>query len=308
MVDISEDETSITSVKGEGFASDLSESEAHHPANYKASLLQQQLQQPHHLKLSQRVKSKSKDSSLRRPTTPMEIHQNSKTTNPLRGPGSRYKKQMSRDSTITTNNNNNNDLNNSFGSGNVQQPTGRFNEWDPYNKPESRKKSPNVRAAILSQQQQNPQIQQSQQQPSTNTSTFAHTFLGTDSSPRQTSGRSQLGSATKTHQQQLQQQQQQQGSNNQTNSEVNCASNLDLMVSGQRLGGGRKELSPTGTPRDMGVIGIVAGSKGDLHRPFMRRLQPLEKGGADVFIPVQMTPGRDPSADGQNQVFMRTKK
>ncbi len=288
-MDISEDETSITSVKGEGFASDLSDSEAPHNASLKPH------QPPHHLKLSQRAKFKPKagpsgDPSLKRPTTPMEIHQGGrKGPETLRPAGSRYKKQMSRDTSS-------NELNNS--AANVPPPTGRFNEWDPYSKME-RKKSPSVRAALLAQQQGQPQSQQLQQQPQQANSGFAHTFLGTDSSPRQASGRSQLGSANKS---------QMSPQANSQLSDVNCASNLDLMVSGQRLGGGRKELSPTSTPRDMGVALVGGGKQVDLHRPFTRRLQPLEKGDVALLVPAPLTPGKDPAAEGQTQVFMRTKK
>lgn len=68
---------------------------------------------------------------------------------------------------------------------------------------------------------------------------------------------------------------------------MNSSSNLDLIVSGQKLGGNRKELSPTNTPRDMNQIQPVQ-AKVDLHRPFTRRLQPLDKLGQEMLVPPPM--------------------
>lgn len=253
VVDMSEDETSITSVKGEGFASDLSDNETK--------------QQPSHLKLSQRIKIKKTivDQAHKRPTTPMDIHQKSRQPNN----NAKFKKNPS--GQIGSNEN-------------IQQPTGRFNEWDPFNRsighgqanPLDRKKSPhnqNRSAQILQQQQQIQQQQQAQnnqQQPQINQSGFAHTFLNTDSSPRQSSGRSQLGSANKPHT----------AAQPPGLGDSNTSSNLDLIVSGQRLGGNRKELSPTNTPRDLNPLQQQPTGHHkpiDLHRPFTRRLQPLDK-------------------------------
>lgn len=296
VVDMSEDETSITSVKGEGFASDLSDNETNKG------------QQPSHLKLSQRTRIKKPmvDQAHKRPTTPMDIHQKSRQPNT----NSKFKKNQS----------------GQMGSNeNIQQPTGRFNEWDPFNRsighgqanPFDRKKSPhnqNRSAQILQQQQQTQQQQQVQnnqqfantQQPQSNQSGFAHTFLSTDSSPRQSSGRSQLGSANKSH---VAPQSAGLGDSNTT------SSNLDLIVSGQRLGGNRKEMSPTNTPRDLNQLQQQQLPTGhhkpiDLHRPFTRRLQPLDKLGAEdigqkgfgsiaVPVPQQVEP---------QSAILRTKK
>ena len=257
VVDVSEDETSITSVKGEGFASDLSDTEIRN--------------QPH-LKLSQRSKPKkalSSDQNPKRPTTPMDIRMQENQKPAMRPQnesalmrGMKMKNQQ-------------------IGENNIQQPTGRFNEWDPYSvsrqqqqqqqlNQNERQKSPHSKNRPLLQQQQQQQLQ-----PSSN---FAHTFLNTDSSPRQSSGRSQLGSATNTTNQKLimSPQQQQQQIN-----DMNSASNLDLVISGQKLGG-RKDLSPTNTPRDLTQIQQT--QQIALHRPFTRRLQPLDKLAQESLI------------------------
>ncbi len=123
VVDMSEDDTSVTSVKGEGFASDLSDNESR--------------SQPVHLKLSQRTKTRKPptEQAHRRPTTPMDIHQKARQNSDTayRTTNAKFKKNQGQGSNE-----------------NVQQPTGRFNEWDPFNRsighgqanPLDRKKSP----------------------------------------------------------------------------------------------------------------------------------------------------------------------
>ena len=173
--------------------------------------------------------------------------------------------------------------------GEQHQVSNRFNEWDPF----SSSRQHQQQQQQLQQQQINserqkspqktkqyPQQPQLQQQQSSN---FAHTFLSTDSSPRQTSGRSQLGSANN---QKLQISPQHNsnnvsGTNNSNQPDANQSSNLELVVSGQKLGG-RKEVSPTGTPRD-----LLQFQQPQSLRPFTRRLQPLDKIALELQIQQQ---------------------
>ncbi|CAF0704904.1 unnamed protein product [Brachionus calyciflorus] len=206
-----DDEYSITSVKGEGFASDLSDAEIKNQIN-------------------PRIKSKkiAFEHNPKRPNTPMDIRL------------SEVKRDQIKNIKHPQNNNNNNNNN---GESSVQ----RFNEWDPYKQRQEanleRQKSP-----LKSKHQSN----------------FAQTFLHvTDSSPRQSSGRTQSGSAG---QKTSNQSQFLIGTSNQ---ETNSSSNLDLIISGQKLGS-RKESSPTNTPREVSA-------QPENKRIYSRRLQPLDK-------------------------------
>jgi hypothetical protein len=263
VVDVSEDETSITSMKGEVAASDLSDNE---------------IQNKPHLKLSQRSRLKKPiiEQNPKRPTTPMDIRTQEN------------QKAIAKSNDTGLRNSNMKFKNQQISNENIQQPTGRFNEWDPFNlsrqqqiNPNERQKSPHNKSSksLLQQQQQQQQLQQlqQQQQQQQQQSNFAHTFLNTDSSPRQSSGRSQLGSANNLNQKLPLTSQQQ------TNTgDMNSSSNLDLIISGQKLGG-RKDLSPTNTPRDLTQIQQSQSSQQQqqqpisVHRPFTRRLQPLDK-------------------------------
>jgi hypothetical protein len=169
-------------------------------------------------------------------------------------------------------------------------PSTRFNEWDPYG---ISKQQHLQQQFLLQQQQQQQSLSERQKSPHKSknaaNSNFAHTFLNTDSSPRQTSGRSQTGSANVQNAklQQISPQNQQQfssGGGGGNQNEMSSSSNLDLMVSGQKLGG-RKELSPTNTPRESAQQQSPQHSQQQNsanHRPFTRRLQPLEKLNAEL--------------------------
>ena len=63
--------------------------------------------------------------------------------------------------------------------------------------------------------------------------------------------------------------------------DVNQSSSLELVVSGQKLGG-RKEVSPTNTPRDLSQF-----QQPQSLRPFTRRLQPLDKIALELQIQQQ---------------------
>lgn len=227
----------------------------------------------------------------RRPTTPMDIRnldQQQKRQTPL---------------TIANKNTDSDSLLNSSGGsvafrgmsirnqqmGEQHQVSNRFNEWDPFGlsrKQQQQQQQQLEQQNLQNERQKSPQKTKPQQQQQ---STFAHTFLNTDSSPRQSSGRSQLGSANN---QKLQHQispQHNLGSanpnaNNNVNSsqiDVNQSASLELVVSGQKLGG-RKEMSPTNTPRDLSQF-----QPPQSLRPFTRRLQPLEKIALELQIQQQ---------------------
>ncbi len=180
----------------------------------------------------------------------------------------------------------------------------RFNEWDPYasnrSQQNERQKSP--------QKQKNQATggggaisgggtQSSSTQPNTN---FAFTFLNQDSSPRQASGRGNLagggggGAGTIA------------ASNLNTLIESNSAANLDLVVSGQKVGAPRRDTSPTNTPRESQQQGsnqqqqqqqqAVSGS-GSAGRPFTRRLKPLDNAPNETL---------NLNSSGENQ-FVRQK-
>lgn len=209
--DMSDDEEySITSVKGEGFASDLSDNEMKNQVN-------------------PRIKNKkiALEHNPKRPNTPMDIRL-SEQTKSERDPVKNIKHHHMSDPSITMT---------------------RFNEWDPFKQKENleRQKSP-----LKSKHQSN----------------FAQTFLNvTDPSPRQFSGRVQTGSANQKGQQTTQ------FVNGNTNQETNSSTNLDLVISGQKLGA-RKE-SPTNTPREVSA-------HPDKKRIYSRRLQPLEKNSETI--------------------------
>jgi hypothetical protein len=272
--DISGDEISLTSVKGEGEASEISDNETLKNNKY-----------PHHHYLTQRTSRLKKNpvinteqNSQRRPTTPMDIRnqdqQQQQQQKNLRQIVSKSQEQSS-------------DLNTNFRGmsirnqqiGEQHQVSNRFNEWDPFSS--SRQQQMNSERQKSPQKtKQYPQQSQLQQQQSSN---FAHTFLSTDSSPRQTSGRSQVGSANN---QKLQISPQHNSNsvssiNNSNQADANQLSNLELVVSGQKLGG-RKEVSPTSTPRDLSQF-----QQPQSLRPFTRRLQPLDKIALELQIQQQ---------------------
>ena len=109
-------------------------------------------------------------------------------------------------------------------------------------------------------------------------SNFGYSFMNTDSSPRQTSGRQAQGSGSAGTK--LTSNFQSQSSSNQI--ESTSTSNLDLMVSGQKVGA-RKD-SPTNTPRQEDINNLAnnrliqdqKGSATSANKPFTRRLKPLE--------------------------------
>ena len=210
--------------------------------------------QQHTNPFSQRNRVKKLEQGPKRPTTPMDIRMfDQKTTKPIQPQNDTNSRGMViRNQQI----------------GEQNQVSTRFNEWDPFKQQNERQKSPHKSKQNQHQSQQQQQQQQQHQQQPQQTSTFAHTFLTTDSSPRQQSGRLQIGSANTTKHQTSQQQMS-------LNNDMNSSSNLDLMVSGQKLGS-RKEASPTNTPRD-----IPNNNSSSLQRPFTRRLQPLYKNSLD---------------------------
>ncbi len=177
-----------------------------------------------------------------------------------------------------------------FGAGNDQQnpTTQRFNEWDPNQSMNSRQKSPQKQknSLLSSATALQHQLQQQQQQ----NSNFAYTFMNTDSSPRQTSGRQAVGIQNSTKfQSQLSIGSGGGGATNLNQVDSNSNSNLDLMVSGQKVGAPRKE-SPTNTPRQEDgqqpqqqsnsylsrSEAQKLNSGNNLNRPFTRRLKPLD--------------------------------
>lgn len=260
--DISGDEVSGTSVKGEGEASEISDSEI------------TKTKYPHHHYLSQRPARVKKNISNteqnpRRPTTPMDIRNLDQQKRQLAAK-QQQQEQQNEGSGVRGMSIKNQQI------GEQHHVSNRFNEWDPYSnrQPNERQKSPQK----TKQYQQQPQQQQQQ------SSNFAHTFLSTDSSPRQASGRSQLGSANN---QKLQMSLQHNNSNNNNTNmngsqlDVNQSSSLELVVSGQKLGG-RKEVSPTNTPRDLSQF-----QQPQSLRPFTRRLQPLDKIALELQIQQQ---------------------
>lgn len=210
--DMSDEEYSITSVKGEGFASDLSDNEIKNQAN-------------------PRIKNKkiALEHNPKRPNTPMDIRLSEQAKNE-RDPVKNIKHHHMSDPSITMT---------------------RFNEWDPYRQKENleRQKSP-----LKSKHQSN----------------FAQTFLNvTDSSPRQFSGRVQTGTANQKAPQTTQ------FVNGNAIQETNSSTNLDLVISGQKLVA-RKE-SPTNTPREISA-------HPDKKRIYSRRLQPLDKNSEAIGV------------------------
>jgi hypothetical protein len=267
--DVSEDEMSITSVKGEGFGSDLSDNDVKSHTNQFNT---------------QRNRTKKSaipiESSLKRPNTPMDFR-----GGPAENSNSNHQTQAKNSRSIESAIKNvrfqqfTNDI--------PMMGTTRFNEWDPYRHQQlqlqqqqnERQKSP---------QKSKPQQQQQQ-------TNFTHSFLNQDSSPRQASGRMNVGSAT----QKLATSQQPSqfvlvnpagnNSNNQMESNNNnsSTSNFDLVISGQKLGP-RKE-SPTNTPRDsyqqlqhQQQQSQKQESNSNQQRSYTRRLQPLDKNANDA--------------------------
>ncbi len=234
--------------------------------------------QPPTSKLSKKHSNNSEQLS-RRPTTPMDIRNFDKNGKQQSQPGGKPLNQVESNVDPVGHHHRGMSIRNQQ-IGEQHHVSNRFNEWDPYKQQQSnqinneRQKSPQK----TKQQQQQQQVPQNQQ-----SSNFAHTFLNTDASPRQTSGRSQLGSANN---QKLQMSPQHNTNNNNTNNtnnqqEINQSSSLELVVSGQKLGG-RKDLSPTNTPRDMSQY-----QQPQSLRPFTRRLQPLDKIALEMQIQQQ---------------------
>ena len=199
--DISGDELSITSVKGEGFASDLSDNEI--KTQHQHQHMQQTL-------TNKRAKLKN---TLKRPTTPMDVRssgpdhhhqvqqqqqsqqQKSATKQQLNSPQSQLQaqhqqQQIGGGGVVVGGVGSGGGLKfHQLGDQNVTST--RFNEWDPYGASRVQQQQ------ILLQQneRQKSPLKSKQALQQNQNSNFAHTFLNTDSSPRQSSGRSQVGSA-----------------------------------------------------------------------------------------------------------------
>ena len=301
---MSEDEQlSIASVKGEGFASDLSDNEMKNQQLNRAKVKKSALNQDNGNTFYNNNNNMNQN-NLKRPTTPMDfriVEQQHQQQHQQQQSQKSKQQEMKQ---------------NKFNQDPNQIQTGvthqRFNEWDPY-------------AALRQQQQvqQQQNIDSRQKSPlksknQQNSSNFAHSFLNTDSSPRQSSGRNaQTGVAIQnggplsnqklqqmSPQHQQQQQQQQQLNQNKEIDLNSSSNNLDLIISGQRLGGQRKDLSPTNTPREStNQIGQQQLQQSQLQqqqqqqqRPFTRRLQPLDK--------VNMEPVLNSNSNQQDSQFI----
>jgi hypothetical protein len=325
-VDVDEDDKSSisdTSIKGEGFASDISDNEINHNYNNKKleyikhQKQQQQQQQKSNNILIQRDKMKkavlNSDANLKRPSTPMDIRmaeplnqqqqqqQNIKTNQrPLVGSGV-VKHQLH------SNRNHINELSSQ------NTTSSRFNEWEPYKNSNNNNNNTNN----IDQRQKSPQKSKYQ----TNSSNFAYTFSNTDSSPRQLSGRTVLTSATQNGPKQLtspqttQQQQQQQ-----QQLDLSSSSNLELVISGQKMIGERivssnkdrnkdsinnQAISPTNNNSST-VIVTPREINNSSSRPFMRRLQPLDK--TDPFITQNSNNNSVPSQQTNEILFLKQNK
>ncbi len=260
--DVSGDELSITSIKGEGPASDLSDSEfkphMHLNQNTRHATGKKQVQ--HH---NQQVQQQILDySNLKRPTTPMDVRE---TDQQIQYQIQAYQQQQQQGQRLLR------QTESATKGIRYHQMTDqntvsiRFNEWDPHAKQQQ----------ILNERQKSP-LRSKQ-----SNSNFSQSLLNTDSSPRQLSGRGQITSANpKSLQTQQLLQHQLSTNSNLSNSDSNSMSNLDLTVSGQKLG--RKDLSPTNnTPRDSNAISQIMQQQQQQQqqqqRPYTRRLQPLEK-------------------------------
>ena len=129
-----------------------------------------------------------------------------------------------------------------------QQVSYRFNEWDPFGgKPINEVKT----SQLTSNERQKSPIKQK--------------HASREPSPRQSSGRGSLTSASLTQQNQ---------------DRISNDSSLDLVVSGQKFG--RKE-SPTNTPREVAQL-----------RPPTRRLQPIDRNSEGYNIAVENEPINSP--------------
>lgn len=214
------DECSITSTKGEGFASDFSDNELRNGSNKKKHKVSiKQLKLFCRLIILKIIVLKVTNQDLtKRPSTPMDIRQDQQNQQPT-GPQTHVRnRQMSH-----------NEKSIKFQHIGEQQVSYRFNEWEPFGK-----------------QQQNEQSKQIQQSNERQKSPLKSKHSARESSPRQSSGRGQITSASIN-----QDRMQNDGS-------------LDLMVSGQKFG--RKDTSPTNTPREVAPL-----------RPPTRRLQPIDR-------------------------------
>ena len=124
MEDISGDELSITSVKGEGFASDLSDNELKNQHHNQQQLL-----------VNKRAKLKN---TLKRPTTPMDVR-NSGDGHQNHQPSVQQQKSASKQNSSLLQTQHQQQINSSGSAGIKYHQLGdqnvtstRFNEWDPY--------------------------------------------------------------------------------------------------------------------------------------------------------------------------------
>lgn len=228
-----DEEQSLTSMKGEGFASDLSDNEERSRHNR----VQQQLSRTK----SNKKSASHADPTTKRPQTPLDLRQD----------------QSKRQPTAAQQQN--------------QQPYTRFNEWDPYKGNSDRQKSPQKSKGSANLASQ--------------TNNFAYTFLGQDASPRQTSGRTANNST---------------GTLSAGNSmiESTSATNLDLMVSGQRVGPPRRDSPTNNTPRTDDLPSGKQQTQSQSQRPFTRRLKPLDNAPTSGEVNL--------NSSGENQ-FLRQK-
>lgn len=135
-----------------------------------------------------------------------------------------------------------------------QQVSYRFNEWDPF----GGKPMNEIKSAQPNERQKSPIKQK---------------HASREPSPRQTSGRGSLTSASLTQQNQ---------------ERISNDSSLDLMVSGQKFG--RKE-SPTNTPREVVPL-----------RPPTRRLQPIDRNSEGFIIASENEPINSPKQVKNSEV------
>ena len=145
-----------------------------------------------------------------------------------------------------------------------QQVSYRFNEWDPFGKPIEHIKSAQHHNANERQKSPIKQKHSSREQ-----------------SPRQSSGRGSLTSASLT--QQIQ-------------DRLSNDNSLDLVVSGQKFG--RKE-SPTNTPREAAPAAL---------RPPTRRLQPIDRNSQETYVMSENEPISSPKQQKQNSEKLKSKK
>jgi hypothetical protein len=148
-----------------------------------------------------------------------------------------------------------------------QQVSYRFNEWDPFGKP--------INDTNKTVEQQQQQQQQTVNERKKSPLKQKHSR---EQSPRQsTSGRGTLASASLTQQ-----------------SQDRNSNDLELLVSGQKFG--RKESSPTNTPREVAVAVPAA------LRPPTRRLQPIDRNSESYLVPVEVEPINSPKQAKNSEI------